>query len=318
MALFDAVKISELPPSELVFKDDLMVVDRLQASQSYVTNAVRIGKLVDYITTLDLNFTGNITINGTIQPLPGNDLDAIFDNLTIRQSITIEEGAEINGLYLDDLEDVTIEDPVVGDIIMYVNDPVTRDSKFVNVPGITEAPKDGKIYARSNGVWIDITDCLRCPSDEIGDVVIIKVDDLPLGIGTVHTYRATAPTLDSSITDLTYSWTANSDQVTYTNASEQSTNVTFAEAGVYILTCEVSSETASDSPQFGRKTVTIQIPEPPETCRLVTDPYGAEANYLLTESSDFIQYEPNVCSDNSNPDYEYYTLAGRSIWCWIY
>ena len=78
MALFDAVKISELPPSELVLKDDLMVVDRLQAGRTYITNAVRLGKIIDYITTLDLNFTGNLTFNNTIQPLPGNTLDAIL------------------------------------------------------------------------------------------------------------------------------------------------------------------------------------------------------------------------------------------------
>ena len=290
MALFDAVKISELPPSELVFKDDLMVVDRLQAGRTYVTNAVRLGRVVDYITTLDLNFTGNITFNNTIQPLPGNNLDAIFDNVTIRQSITLEDGVEVNGLYLDDLEDVTVENPVVGDIIMYTNDPVTRDSKFINVPGVTEAPKDGKIYARSNGEWVDITDCLRCPTNEIGPVVIIKIDDDTPDVGTVNTFRATTPTLDTSITDLTYVWTANSNLVTYTNPTEQSTNVTFAEPGFYILTCEVSSATATDSPQYGRKTINIEIPE---TCRMATDPDG---DYIVTELGNHLQFEPNICS----------------------
>ena len=286
MALFDAVKISELPPSELVFKDDLMVVDRLQAGRTYVTNAVRIGKLVDYITTLDLNFTGNVTFNNTIQPLPGNSLDAIFDNVTIRQSITLEDGVEVNGLYLDDLEDVTVENPVVGDIIMYTNDPVTRDSRFVNVPGVTEAPKDGKIYARSNGAWVDITDCLKCPTTAIGDVIIIKVDDLPLGIGSVHTFRATTPIVDTSLDDLTFSWTANSDQVTYTNPTDQATNVTFAQPGMYILTCEVSSDTATDSPQYGRKTINIEIPE---TYRIQNE----IGEYIITELDEYLQFEPN-------------------------
>ena len=286
MALFDAVKISELPPSELVFKDDLMVVDRLQAGRTYVTNAVRIGKLVDYITTLDLNFTGNVTFNNTIQPLPGNSLDAIFDNVTIRQSITLEDGVEVNGLYLDNLEDVTVEDPVVGDIIMYTNDPVTRESKFVNVPGITEAPKDDRIYARSNGEWIDITDCLRCPTTEIGQVVIIQVDNVPPAVETVHTFRATTPVLDASITDLTYEWTANSNLVTYTNPTDQSTNVTFAEPGLYILTCQVSSDMASDSPQYGRLTINVEIPE---TYRVQNE----VGEYIITELQEYLKFEPS-------------------------
>lgn len=286
MALFDAIKISELPPSELVFKDDLMVVDRLQAGKTYITNAVRIGRIVDYSTTLDLNFTGNITFNNTIQPLPGNNLDAVFDNVNIRQSITLDEGIEVNGLYLDNLEDVTIDSPVVGDIIMYTNDPLTRESGFVNVPGITEAPKDGKIYARSNGEWVDITDCLSCPTQSIGKVIIIRVDGLSLDTGTTHTYRATTPVADSSLNDLTYRWSANSNQVTFTSPTSQSTNVVFAEPGMYILTCEVSSGTAIDSPQYGIINTNLEIPE---TYRVLTDPDG---EYIVTELSIPLRFEP--------------------------
>ena len=287
MALFDAIKISELPPTELVFKDDLMVVDRLQAGKTYVTNAVRLGKLGDYLTTLDLNFTGNVTFNNTIQPLPGNNLDAIFDNVNIRQSITLDEGVEVNGLYLDNLEDVTIDSPVVGDIIMYTNDPLTRESGFINVPGITEAPKDGKIYARSNGSWVDITDCLRCPTQSIGNVIILRVDGQSLDTGSTHTYRASTPIADSSLTDLIYRWTANSNQVIFTSPTSQSTNVVFVEPGMYILTCEVSSGLAIDSPQYGRITTNLEIPE---TYRVLVDPTG---EYIVTELGAPLQFEPS-------------------------
>ena len=160
---------------------------------------------------------------------------------------------------------------------MYTRDPLTREEGFINVPGVPEAPKDGRIYARSNGQWVDITDCLSCPTNTIGQVIITQIDQQPPSVGTVHNYRATTPAMDTSITDLTYAWTANSDQVTYTNPSSQSTNVVFEQPGVYTLTCEVSSDVALDSPQIGRKSVNVEIEE---TCRVITDPDGI---YIVTE-----------------------------------
>ena len=181
MADFDAIKISELTPTEVVSKEDLLVIDRLQPDSEYITYTVTIGNIVDFITTLDLNFTGDVTFIGTIQPPPTLQLDAIFDNVYIRQSITFEDGVEVNGLYLNDLDDVVIDQPEVGETLVYQIDPITKEGLFKNSnlfgDFVTDAPSDGQVYARKNGEWKDITDCIRCPVEDattIGDVTIVK------------------------------------------------------------------------------------------------------------------------------------------------
>ena len=181
MTNFEAIKISKLPPTELVLKDDLLVVDRLKTDGNYVTNAVRIAKVADLITTLDLNFTGNVTFINTIQPPLNEELDGIFDHLTVRQSLTINEGADVNGLFLNHLEDVTVDNPKEGDILVYSPNDMTGEYEFLNTPGIPFPPNtNGKIYAWGEGTWIDITDCLKCPTYTIGEAIILKIDDLPV------------------------------------------------------------------------------------------------------------------------------------------
>ena len=168
MADLDSIKIHLLPPSDDIDKDDLLVIDRISTSSEYITNSVRLGRVIDFITTLDLNFTGDVTFVNTIQPPPTYTLNGIFDNVTVRQSLTLLDGVEVNGISLDDLEGVNVNSPLIGQTLVYRMDPYTNEGVFVNdvvvCDGMEEAPVDGRIYARQNGAWTDITDCIRCPT----------------------------------------------------------------------------------------------------------------------------------------------------------
>ena len=258
MTNFQSIKISELPPREVLLQNDLLVVDRLQQSGEYVTNAIRVTTLADLITTLDLNFTGNVTFINTIQPPIDGELDGIFDHLTIRQSITIEDGAEINGIFLDDLEDVVISSVKEGDILRYEPDEITGELRFTNVGGIIDAPDEtGRIYGWSEGDWVDITDCLRCPTNKIGTTTIVKLDDFPLSVGTTHTYIITTPTADPSL-NLTHVWSVDSSTVNFSNPTSKETNVIFNSAGEFTLTCTTRGPGADDTPQIATKVANIR------------------------------------------------------------
>lgn len=285
MADFEAIKISLLPPTEIVDVNDLLVLDVYKNNLEYSTHAVRVGKVVDYITTLDLNFTGNLTFINTIQPPLTGTLDGIFDNLTIRESLTIGRDATVNGLYLDDLEDVRITNPLVGDGLLYKFDATIRKNVFVNTPLIPEAPKDGKIYARSDGQWVDITDCLKCPTGNIGVVYVVQVDGQVPDINLIHRFAALTPTADSTLTDVTYQWSSNSNYVSIANPTARETNITFTEYGEYNLTCMVSSITGNDSPQYGQLTVSVVL---------------IDTSYVTTESREII-----VSEDNYKVEYDF-------------
>jgi hypothetical protein len=216
VADFDVVKISLLPPTENVGKDDLLVIDKLQPSNQYTTNSITIGLLVDFITRSDLNFTGDVTFIGTIQAPPDYTLDGIFDRITIRESITLEEGAEVSGLYLNDLDDVVIDLPEVGDAIVYVGEGIFRNQS-IDGDYVKEAPNNGRTYARKNNEWTDITDCIRCPgenTDTIGDVSIIKLTTGDVFVGDPVRFSAT---IGGDATDVSYSWSVSPETAIIAN-----------------------------------------------------------------------------------------------------
>ena len=277
-----------LPPTEVVQTVDLLVVDKLKTDGNYVTNAVRIGKVSDLITTLDLNFTGNVTFINTIQPPVGEELDGIFDHITIRQSLNLYPDADVNGLFLDHLEDVTITNPKEGDILLYTPNSTTGEYQFVNTPGIPYPPNNtDRIYGWSEGSWVDITDCIKCPTYTIGDLSILKIDDLPLEVDRTHTYSVVHPTADPILKDLTYTWSANSDQVVISNKTSKITNITYRSEGTYNLTCVVDSPTSVDGPKVATREVLVKDIE---TFRILTEPdeypVETEDGYFVTYMTD--------------------------------
>ena len=289
MADFEAIKISLLPPSEVTFKDDLLVVDRLKTDGNYVTNAVRISTVSDLITSLDLNFTGNVTFINTIQPPIGGNLDGIFDHLTIRQSLNLYENADVNGLYLNHLEDVNVDLPQGNDILQYLPNPVTGELMFINTPGIPYPPNTpSKIHGWSEDGWVDITDCLQCPTYTIGTPIILRVDDKPLYEGNTHTYSVSTPAADPILKNLTYKWEADPadglSQAVFTNPTSQLTNVVFPAAGTYTLYCTVDDIDAVDGPKVASKSAVVQ--------KLVTNRILREDSIPIeSENGDYINFE---------------------------
>lgn len=212
MADYEAIKISSLTPTETLIKDDFLVVDKLQPGTDYITSKATVGTVANFLASSDLNFTGNVTFSNTIQPPPSLTLDAVFDNLVIRESLTISDGATVSGLFLDYLEDVKIVSPQEGESLVYRIDPSGIGyfrNEVVLSDVVEEAPDDGRIYARQSEAWKDITDCIKCPDeviDQIGNVLISIADGTDPNNIINDVPIAFSATIDGNVEDVTFSW----------------------------------------------------------------------------------------------------------------
>lgn len=111
--------------------EDQLVINDVQPGTQEITSRIAVGSFVNWITGQDLNFTGDISFLG-IKPNANNpnDFDIEVDNITINKSITLGPNAEINGLYVDDLEDVEIDTGLLkeGQVLMWDD----TDQKWFN------------------------------------------------------------------------------------------------------------------------------------------------------------------------------------------
>ena len=136
----EAIKISALPGITIATMgpEDQLVINDVQPGTQEITSRIAVGSFVNWITGQDLNFTGDISFLG-IKPNPNNpnDFDIEVDNITINKSITLGPNAEIDGLYVDDLEDVEIDTGLLkeGQVLMWddtdqkwFNGVVTKDN----------------------------------------------------------------------------------------------------------------------------------------------------------------------------------------------
>lgn len=150
---FSTVKVSELPPVNLGTidgKDHFIINDNEGATKT--TNIIEIGDFIGYIEATDLTFTGDITFvntvffGGDILPIPGGELNITTDSITIRQELNVESTAVVNGLDLNDLEDVEYEenDIVEGHILVWdeVNEVFITAPQIDNSPVYFEVPPD--------------------------------------------------------------------------------------------------------------------------------------------------------------------------------
>ena len=221
MADFDAVKISFLPPTNVVSKDDLLVIDKLQTDTKYLTSKGTVGILANFFAASDLNFTGEVTFVGTIQAPPSLSLNAVFDDVTINNSLILGDGVQINGLSLDDLEDVEINNPKVGETLVYSgglfrNDQISSDL-------LRDANADGRVYARKNKEWYDITDCIQCPGvggPGIGSVEITpQSSTIDLSVNDTVNFVGSVTGL---ATDLRFAWKVVPNSVVLVNGPFES------------------------------------------------------------------------------------------------
>jgi len=164
--LVDAVRISDL---HLIKFDELTPLDELVindidpndiARENIVTKRTTISSFIDYLTGLNLVFDKGITINGTLKPEHGEDLIVELTDLTIKGQLTLENTAQVRGLYLNrHLDDVPVNpDSLEKNYGLFWDGDVFDRQGFkgawVAKPAIEDAPRDGKEYVRKDGEWV--------------------------------------------------------------------------------------------------------------------------------------------------------------------
>ena len=115
MADIIPIKISELDtirPQDINRNDEFMVNEG-------ETFKISLGASIDFNLDKDLDFTGNVTFKNTIQPPPGEELNGVFDTLTIRKESKLRSTTDIEGLYVNKhFEDVNAT-PQEGDMLRW-------------------------------------------------------------------------------------------------------------------------------------------------------------------------------------------------------
>ena len=157
----EAIKISALPGITIATMgpEDQLVINDVQPGTQEITSRIAVGSFVNWITGQDLNFTGDISFLG-IKPNPNNpnDFNIEADNITINKSITLGPNADINGLYVDDLEDVEIDTGLLkkGQVLMWddtdqkwFNGSVTID----NFEDTVESAVDDSVKALTDSIY---------------------------------------------------------------------------------------------------------------------------------------------------------------------
>lgn len=188
----DAIKISDLPDASSFGSEDFFVVNDITSSNE-VTSKVPVGDLLDWIQKQDLNFTGALVVKEIV---PGPEgLDITVHSIHIEDNITIDPYAVVEGIELNDLDDVEIDKQLLkhGHTLMWdsmssswVNDFLSGDNAGDTVKSdfdllrdsidtlndsigllmdsidakLDPAPSDGGYYAMQDGAWVDISELL--------------------------------------------------------------------------------------------------------------------------------------------------------------
>ncbi len=166
--MVDAVRISDLYPideGDLTLLDEIVINDidpNDTERENIETKRTTVASLIDFITSQDLVFTGDITINGSVKPEPGEELDIIVNDLTVKGDLVLEPTVNIFGLYLNrHLSDVNVayDNVETNDSLFWdeeIYDKQGNKGTWVTRPGVVDAPKDGKEYVRKNGEWVPV------------------------------------------------------------------------------------------------------------------------------------------------------------------
>ena len=190
----DAVRISDLPVASSFGPEDVLVVNDITGADE-ITSTIAVGSFVNWITTQDLKFTGTLEV-GNIVPDPVNGFNVTVTSIHVDDKLSIDPFADIEGIELDDLDDVVIDEGLLshGHTLMWdsqqsawVNDflsganagdtvktdfDLLRDSIDTLNDSIEllmdsidakldPAPSDGGYYAMQNGEWVDISESVN-------------------------------------------------------------------------------------------------------------------------------------------------------------
>ena len=188
----DAIKISELPDVSSFGSEDFFVVNDITGADE-ITSKISAGELVSWITDQELEFTKLIVVNDIV---PGeNGSNVTVNTIHIEDGITIDPYAFIEGIELDDLDDVEIDKQLLqhghtlmwdANDSMWVNDFLSGDNAGDTVKSdvdllrdsidtlndsiltlmdsidakLDPAPSDGGYYAMQDGEWVNISELL--------------------------------------------------------------------------------------------------------------------------------------------------------------
>jgi len=188
----DAVRISELPNAQYssIGPEDVLVINDITSSDE-ITSRISLGSLINWITDQELVFKKPIQI-GEIVPSPDGFFVTV-NGIHIEDKISIDPFAVVEGLELDDLDDVQIDDGLlahghtlmwdsaesawVNDFLSGVNaddtvaynfdllhdsiDALQDSIDMLMDTKVDPAPEDGGYYAMQNGQWVDISESVN-------------------------------------------------------------------------------------------------------------------------------------------------------------
>ena len=189
--------------------EDQLVINDVQPGTQEITSRIAVGSFVNWITGQDLNFTGDISFLG-IKPNPNNpnDFDIEVDNISINKSITLGPNAEINGLYVDDLEDVEIDAGLLkeGQVLMWddteqkwYNNLVTIINLEDSVEGLIEDAIDELTDTISS-----LTDSVESLTDSIESLDSDVNDSIKLLTDSISTLYSEVEFLNTEVTQLKF------------------------------------------------------------------------------------------------------------------
>lgn len=177
-----SIRISELPIVTDINQIDVIVINE----NNLITKGIELRHFIGGLTSEDLDFSGNITISGdatitgdlVLDGVVTHNNTVIFNDPVIFNDVISLPG--INGISLNDLDDVDVSTPVTGQVLVYngvtqeweggdtgslnavVDDPTPQlggdldvnGKKIVSVAGnniLIEADTNGQVHIRGGG-----------------------------------------------------------------------------------------------------------------------------------------------------------------------
>ena len=153
MADITPIKISEL---DAIRPQDISRDDEYMLNEGD-TFKISLGAAIDFNLDKDLNFEGNVTFKGSIEPPSGEELNGVFNQVTVREELDLRSTTDVEGFYLNKHASDVNPTPQDGDILVWN----AQDSEWVasTLSLMKDAPKDDRCYVRRGKQWALATTC---------------------------------------------------------------------------------------------------------------------------------------------------------------
>ena len=263
MADINAIKIHDLDSidyTETHPLDEIVINDVSAANNSNIeTKKITVDGLEKYYCNKNLVINGDITLSGNVSPDLTKSLDLTANDVIITEKLTLTNTCQVTGFKLNtDVDDVEIDFLKNGDFLVWNSSASDGDGAWINYDYdftknyIEDAPVDGKIYARQNAKWVDITELLR-PDPETGEGPGFILGDPSIRKVSVGDILVNEPIVficdveGQLPPDIQFEWI--SDTAEFASPNSQATNVVFRSVDSHIITCRVTSNEANNSPR---------------------------------------------------------------------